>query len=351
MNSRHLSIRKTLKYIDGFLITDISNVRYLSGFTGSSAFLLITKSGGLFATDCRYAEQAKKEVIGWDIFIERGERSKTISKVSKRLGIKKLGFEASMSYGLFWDLSKKGLRMKPLKNAVERLRAVKDSAEIELIKRAVRRAESAFADTLPYIKKGVKEKKIALILEENLRKMGCSRLPFEIIVASGRNSSMPHARPTDKKFESGDMIVIDWGGEAGGYFSDMTRTLLVNGPDIGRKKEIYQIVLEANKKAISAIRPGIDVRKIDHSARDVIKRAGYGKLFGHGTGHGVGLQVHELPSITWQKKDMIKENMIFTIEPGIYVPEIGGVRIEDMALVGKKSATLLTTLSKELKII
>ncbi len=351
MSSRLVSIRKALKQIDGLLITDINNVRYLSGFTGSSAFLLITKSGGLFATDSRYEEQAKKEVTGWDISIERGERSKTISKISKRLGIKRLGFEASMSYGLFRDLSKKGLRMELLKNAVEKLRAVKDSTEIELIKKAVKRAESAFTATLPYIKKGVSEKKIALILEENLRKMGCSRLPFEIIVASGRNSSMPHARPTDKKLRAGDLVVIDWGGEADGYFSDMTRTLLVKGPDIGKKKEIYQIVLEANKKAISAIRPGIDVRKIDHSARYVIKRAGYGKLFGHGTGHGVGLQVHELPSITWRKKAMIKENMIFTIEPGIYVPELGGVRIEDMALVGKKRASLLTTLSKELKTI
>lgn len=351
MNSRLAGIRASFKGIDGLLVTDMNNIRYLTGFTGSSGFLLITRRGNIFVTDFRYKEQAETGINGWDVVIEKGERAKTILKLSRRFGIKRLGFEVSASYEFFRRLLKRGLVMKPFKNVIEKLRAIKDDEEISLIKMAVARAESVFLEVRPYIRKGVTENKIARMLEERLKKKGCSCIPFDIIVASGRNSSMPHARASEKRLNDGDLVVIDWGGEAGGYFSDMTRTLLIKGVDMGKKREIYQTVLEANKKAVSVISPGIESKKIDNSARYVIKKAGYGEFFGHGTGHGVGLQVHELPNISRNGKGTIKEDMVFTIEPGIYVPGLGGVRIEDMVAVKPKGVEILTTLPKGLEVI
>ncbi len=345
------AIRKSFKGIDGLLVTDVNNIRYLTGFSGSSGFLLIARERNIFVTDFRYREQAETGINGWDVVIEKGERARTILKLSRMLGIKRLGFEVSVSYEFFRRLFKKGLVMKPFENVIEKLRAIKDDEEIGLIKMAVRRAEAAFLDVRPYIRKGVSENKLARMLEERLRKKGCSCIPFGIIVASGRNSSMPHAGASEKKLNGGDLVVIDWGGEAGGYFSDMTRTLLIKGVDMGKKKEIYQTVLEANKKAVSVISPGMESKKVDNSARYVIKKAGYGEFFGHGTGHGVGLQVHELPNIARNGKGTIKENMVFTIEPGIYVPGLGGVRIEDMVAVNKRRAVLFTKLPRELEII
>lgn len=351
MNSRLFAIRGSFKEINGFLVTNINNIRYLTGFSGSSGFLLITTSKNIFVTDFRYKEQAGKEISSCDVVIEKGNRIKTIARLLRKLGIKKLGFETSVPYEFFRKLSKENIILKPLKNTVERLRAVKDAEELRLIREAVTRAERAFLEVKPYIRKGVRENKIALMLEERLKKKGCTRIPFDIIVASGRNSAMPHAKPSEKRLSSGDLVIIDWGGEAGGYSSDMTRTLLINGSDTGKKKEIYKIVLEANRNAISTISPDMESKKIDNSARYIVKKAGYSEFFGHGTGHGIGLEVHESPHITWDKKGLIRENMVFTIEPAIYVPGLGGVRIEDMVMVGKRKAVLLTSLGRELEII
>jgi len=236
MNSRLAGIRASFNGIDGFLVTDINNVRYFTGFSGSSGFLLITKTANFFVTDFRYKEQAGCEVEGWDIVIEKEKRAKTVSALAKKLGINRLGFEASVSYGFFDALSKKGIVLKPFKDFIERRRSVKEDREKALIKEAVRRAESAFLAVKPYIKTGAKEKRLARMLEENLKRGGCKCIPFDIIVASGKNSSMPHARPSEKRLEAGDLVVIDWGGEADGYFSDMTRTLLIEGKNINKKR-------------------------------------------------------------------------------------------------------------------
>jgi Xaa-Pro aminopeptidase len=351
--SRLTKIRESIKRqgVDGFLVTDIHNVRYLTGFSGSSGFLFITKRKKIFITDFRYKEQSGKEAQGWDIVVEKRDVIKTIERLSQKIGIKKLGFESSVSYNFFKRLSKGDVALKAFKGLVERLRAVKDAHEINSLREAVRRAESAFLDIKPYIKQGISERALALRLEERLKKKGCRHIPFEMIVASGLNSAMPHARPTEKKLNSSDLVIIDWGGEADGYLSDMTRTLLIKGDTIDKKREIYQLVLEANERAISLVSPGVKSQEIDHSARNVIKKAGYGEFFGHGTGHGVGLQVHESPHITWNKKEMIKENMVFTIEPGTYVPGLGGVRIEDMIVVKLDASEVLTNLPKKLEII
>jgi Xaa-Pro aminopeptidase len=339
------------KGVDGFLVSDIHNVRYLSGFSGSSGFLFITGKENIFATDFRYKEQSEREVKGWDIIIEKGDRIKVIQGLYQRTGIRKLGIESSVTYEFFRRISDRKLYLHALEGLVEKLRRTKDVNEINSIKEAVRRAENAFIQVKPYIRQGIRERVIALRLEEMLKKKGCRHIPFNTIVASGANSAMPHAQPTEKRLSMGDLVIIDWGGEADGYFSDMTRTLLIRGDNITKKKKIYQIVSEANKTAISQILIGVKAKDIDYSARNVIKTSDYGKFFGHGTGHGVGLQVHESPRITWNKKEIIKENMVFTIEPGIYVPGLGGVRIEDMVVVKQDGCEVLTSLSKKLEII
>ena len=351
--SRLAKMRESFKKkgVDAFLVTDIHNVRYLTGFSGSSGFLFITKRKNILITDFRYKEQARREVQGWDIIIEKRDLIKTIQRLSQKSGIRKLGFESSVSYNFFRKLSKGDVTLKAFKALIERLRVIKDALEIDLLREAVGRSETAFLDIKPYIKKGISERAIALRLEERLKKRGCRHMSFEVIVASGPNSAMPHARPTEKKLNKGDLVIVDWGGEADGYLSDMTRTLLLKGDDLNKKKEIYQLVLEANKRAISFISPGVKSKEIDHSARKVIKKAGYGEFFGHGTGHGVGLQVHESPHISMNKKETIKENMVFTIEPGIYVPGLGGVRIEDMVVVKADGSEVLTNLPKKLEII
>jgi Xaa-Pro aminopeptidase len=363
LSSRLDGIRKSLeqKRVQGFLVTNIVNVRYLSGFRGSSGCVLITKNRNIFVTDFRYREQADRELGGkgteWDIFIEKGDRFRIIKGLIAGAGIRKLGFESTIPYDFFEGLSRCGAGLKPLKETVERQRAVKDPEEIRLIREAVRRAEDAFLDVRPYIRRGRKEREIALMLEERLRKRGCNRIPFDIIVASGPNSAMPHARATERKLSPGDLLVIDWGGEAEGYCADMTRTFLIQGVgsagDGGsaRKREIYRHVLDANRRARSSVVPGVESTAVDRAARDSIKGAGYYGFFGHGTGHGVGLDVHELPRISWKKSGKLKENMVFTIEPGIYIEGLGGVRIEDMVIAKPGGSELLTKLSRSLEVI
>ncbi len=358
--------------IQGFLVTNLTNVRYLSGFTGSSGFILIGRKRNILVTDFRYREQVEWETAGsekgkrslqrpeWDIFTEKGNRLKIIRGFVAELGIRTLAFESTASYEFFKALSGCGAVLKPLSGIVERLRAVKDREETRLIKEAIRRAEEAFLAVKPNIRSGRRERQIALMLEQELKKKGSTHLPFDIIVASGANAAMPHARSTDKKLSPGDLVVIDWGGEAGGYYSDMTRTFLMGGVsghrgaggvDLERKKEMYRLVLKASRDAISSVRPGAENKAVDNAVRHVIKNAGLGEFFGHGTGHGVGLEVHELPRISWVKSETLRENMIFTIEPGIYIPGLGGVRIEDMVRVKTGGKEVLTGLPRALEVI
>lgn len=305
-------------------------------------------------TDFRYKDEAEKGLSVWDVLIDTSGRIKTLKRLVSSLNLRSLAFEASISYDFFRHLSGCGIRLVPLGNMVEHIRAEKDHNEITSIKEAVRRAEAAFSEVKPMIKAGKRERYIALLLEEKLKKKGCSRIPFDIIVASGVNASRPHAQTTGKKLAAGDLVVIDWGGEADGYLSDMTRTLLLKdrkGGSQAKEKEIYTAVLKANRKALASVKAGIEAKVIDAAARDVIKKAGYGKYFGHGTGHGVGLEIHEFPPVSWTKKDIIRENMVFTIEPGIYIGGFGGVRIEDMVLVRPGSREVLTKLPRDLEII
>ncbi len=338
--------------IDGIVISDPVNVKYMTGFQGSLGYIILTGKHSLFITDFRYQEQAAHEVKGYKIVIERSERSEEIKDLCNAYKIRNLGFEENnITYGAYRKLLKRKIKLSPLNNIVESLRVVKTEEEIAYIKTAVKRAESAFRKLQPYMKTGVTELKLARRLEDLLRKEGCKTLPFEVIVASGPMSALPHAQPTNRKIKKGDLLVIDWGGECKGYYSDMTRTMIFKDRDVSKQKELYYNVLAAQEKAIRTVRSGIKSSKIDDAARGYIKQKGYDEFFGHGTGHGVGLLVHEKPVISWRNKEIIKENMIFTVEPGIYLPGFGGVRIEDMVVAGKMKAEVLTSLPKKLKII
>jgi Xaa-Pro aminopeptidase len=348
-------LRRALRDLDAILISDINNVKYLTGFTGSSGVAIVTRKHGFFITDFRYKDQAAKEVCGegceYELVVERSSIPVLVKNLCTRLGIGRLGVEDSVPYSFFIGLQKHISGIRAVSGVVQKLRAVKDALEICNIKEAIRRAEAAFKQVKPYIRAGASERSIALRLERGLKKMGCRRMPFDIIVASGNNSAMPHAAVTDRKIRHGDLVTIDWGGEAGGYFSDMTRTLLLRGNSTGGKRRIYSLVLEANRKSVSAIAPGTGSSEIDNTARHIIKKAGYGEFFGHALGHGVGMEVHELPRIASKGSVRLKPGMVFTIEPGIYVPGVGGVRIEDMVAVSENGAEVLTTLPRKLQVI
>lgn len=337
--------------MDAMLVTNILNVGYLTGFTGSSGYVLLCKDAGYFVTDSRYDEQASREAAGMKIVIDKKSGPESVRAMCKRLKIKKLGVEDTVSISYFNALKKSGLDIEPLNSTIEHLRAIKDEREIDLIKEAVRRAEAAFLDVRPYIKPGATERAIALRLESRLKQLGSRRLPFDIILASGPNSAMPHAGVTDRKIQKGDLVIIDWGAEAGGYFSDITRTLLIDGPGRSEKIGIYELVRRANMAARKAVATGISVRAVDKAGRDVIKKGGHADHFGHGLGHGVGREVHELPRLSPKAKGRIKSGMVFTIEPGVYLRGVGGVRIEDMALVGPRGGRMLTTLPVDINII
>ncbi len=346
------SIREMVseRRLKAFLISNIINIRYLTGFRGSSALLLVTQNDAFFFTDFRYREQAAREVRGCEIIVPAGALLHRVKKTLRSLRKSSLAFEFTAPYSLYHDL-KRSFALRPVKEMVESLRLKKEKDEVRLIKKAVKRAEEAFVEIRPQIKEGVTERVIALRLEESLRRGGCQRIPFDIIVASGENAALPHAVASDRRLKAGDLVVIDWGGEAGGYFSDMTRTLLIKGSDIEGKINVYNTVLKANRSAIRTAVAGVSAREVDGAARDLIKGAGFGDFFGHGTGHGVGLDIHESPRISLISKDILEPGMVFTIEPGIYMPGVGGVRIEDMVYIGEKGSRVLTRLPKRLEII
>jgi Xaa-Pro aminopeptidase len=342
--------RLAVRRLKAFIVSDIKNIRYLTGFRGSTALLLITDRGIYFFTDFRYREQSLREVHNCEIIVPHGSLLSEVKRTLKSHGLKRVGFESDASYSLYHNL-RRSFTPVPLREMVESIRAVKEKEEIRHISKAVKRAEDAFRDVKGIIRPGVTEKTIASRLEMSLKEKGCNHIPFDIIVASGRNASLPHAETTDKKLQPGDLVVIDWGGEHEGYFSDITRTFLIKGEGVDEKIRIYNTVLKANRAAIKSAEEGIKASVLDRAAREVIKDAGYGSFFGHATGHGVGLDIHESPRISQGSNAALSRGMVFTIEPGVYIPDVGGVRIEDMVCIGEKGARVLTHLPRRLEII
>lgn len=343
------------KGLDALLISQPENLRYLSGFTGSG-WLLVSGRSAVLVLDFLYVEQAKGESPDFEIMQIKQDLHEWLPGVVCDFAWRKLGFEANLvSYDSYCRLGQAlgtkqvNLELVPTTGMVEHLRSTKEPEELILIRKAVELADAAFEQSRALIRPGITEKELAWEIEKNLRQRGSEGLPFDVIVASGPNSALPHARPTDKAICSGEPIIIDMGAKVGGYCSDLSRTLFLSGPD-RTFREIYDIVLRAQVTAIKETRSEMSAVEADQLARRVIEQAGYGHAFGHGLGHGVGLAVHEYPRLGLNSADSLADGMIVTAEPGIYLPGQGGVRIEDMVVLENGKASVLTKARKQLSV-
>jgi Xaa-Pro aminopeptidase len=339
--------------LDGILFVGLENIRYLCGFTGSDGAFVITQRESYFLTDSRYWTQADEEVKGSQI-IHYKKKMEGIFSLLFDLKIRKIGFEsASLPFSAYQFLTERlanETKLIPLEEELRNLRAVKDTQELILIRKAIDISSHAFSQITKTLKESVVEREVALEMEIFMKASGAEALGFDIIIASGKRSALPHGKASDKRIEKGDFILIDFGSGFQGYHSDQTRTVVCGNPSAEQEK-IYQIVKEAHDKAIEKVRPGIPMSEVDGAARDHIRNQGYGGYFGHGTGHGIGLAVHEDPVVNGENKGPLQEGMVFTIEPGIYIPDWGGVRIEDMVLVTPHGVEVLTYLPGELRAI
>ncbi len=335
--------------IRALLVSRREDVRYLTGFTGSAGSVLVSSETFLI-TDFRYKIQAGQEAAGVaELQIQKKDFPLALAETAERMRLKTVWFdETSITIDALKKLRKKGLRLKGCRDLVSELRMRKDARELASIRKAVRRAEESFRQLKKYVRPGACERELAFKLECFMRENGSRKAAFDTIVASGRNGAMPHASVTDKRIRQGDLVTFDFGAEADGYFSDITRTYCIGRPT-GRQREIHGLVLNAQTAAIRSVRTGMSCKAVDAAARDTIAKAGHADHFGHGTGHGIGLMVHEGPSVSPLSRDTVRQDMVFTIEPGVYIPEWGGVRIEDMVLVKASGANVLTSLPRDLE--
>ena len=359
MNTRIEKLREYMKTngLNGFLIGSEANRMYLSGFTGSNAMLLITNSEQYIITDFRYLEQVAKECPDF-ICVDQGKIGllRTAFDLACQASCKKIAFEAEhISYSRYQELVKESrIEWIPTEGVVERLREIKEETELEKLAKAESIGDIAFKEVIKFIeenwKKGITENEVALEIERVMRKNGASGNSFDTIVASGAKSSLPHAKPGDEFLKKGDFVVMDFGCIYEGYCSDMTRTIVI-GEASPKHLEIYNTVLKAQELALQGIRAGLKGKEVDAIARHYITEAGYGNYFGHGLGHSVGIEIHENPRFSMAEEQIIESGMVITVEPGIYLPGFGGVRIEDMVIVTKEGIKNLTHSPKELIII
>jgi len=338
-----------LKDFDAVLLTSPHNMRYFSGFSGGEGAALITKNKKFLFTDSRYVEQAETEAQGF-LVTETNAYLKSVCEVLEKESIKKVVFEddnlSAQQYKSLLDNAPKGEFIFG-ENRIKELRMVKTNEELDKIRRAEEISCKAFEYILDFIKPGVCEKDIALEIEYFMKKQGAENTSFDTIAISGARTSLPHGVPTDKKIEKGDFVTLDFGCVFCGYCSDMTRTLIV-GKANEEQKKIYEIVKTAQSIGLDKIREGIMGCDADKAARDYIEDTGYGKYFRHSLGHGVGLLIHELPNLSPKSKTLLKENMVVSCEPGIYIPGFGGVRIEDLVCVKKNGYENFTRITKDL---
>jgi Xaa-Pro aminopeptidase len=335
------------------LVTHLPNIRYLCGFSGSAGALLVPANDHrpVFFTDGRYTEQAAAEVQGARVVIAKKGALSEACEQARRSGIRVLGFESEhlshAAYKLLSQLLQGKARFKPLAGVVELLRLTKDPEEIEQIRAAVLLGASLFSAALGAIRPGVAEAEVAGELELQARRAGAEKMSFDSIVASGPRSALPHGRASTQPIPDNGFIILDWGVILAGYCSDATRTMHV-GTASQAHRRMYQAVYEAQLASINAVRPGVETGKVDRAGREVLKKAGYGAYFTHSTGHGVGIEIHEAPRLAKGQTQKLAPGMIVTIEPGIYVPGDGGVRIEDMVLVTESGCEVLTPTPKDL---
>ncbi|PKR86041.1 M24 family metallopeptidase [Heyndrickxia camelliae] len=347
-------LRKALQGngIDGILITSPYNRRYVSNFTGTAGVVLITEDKALFITDFRYIEQASKQAVGFTIVQHKGLIHEEIASQVKNLGIRRLGFEQDyMTYSSFQTYEKAiQAELVPVSNLIENLRLIKTESEIKILKEAADIADAAFKHIIDYIKPGLTELEVSNELEFFMRKCGATSSSFNTIVASGVRSALPHGVASEKVIEKGDFVTLDYGALYKGYVSDITRTVAVGEPS-EKLKEIYNVVLESQLLSIEKIKPGMTGKEADAIARDYISSHGYGEYFGHSLGHGIGLEVHEGPSLSVRSDVVLQPGMMVTVEPGIYIPGLGGVRIEDDTLITENSNETITHSTKDLIIL
>ena len=343
--------------LDAMLVTDLVNVRYLSGFTGSNAALLIRTDDDtpVLATDGRYRTQAARQAPDAEIVIERA-CGPYLARRAAADGVKRLGFESHVvtvdAHARLLDAAGEGTELVRAAGTVEALREVKDAGEVAILRLACEAADAALRDLIDRggLRPGRTEKEVRRELEALMLDHGADGPSFETIVATGANSAIPHHRPTDAVLAAGDFVKIDFGALVAGYHSDMTRTFVL-GPAADWQREIYELVATAQRAGREALAPGVALKDVDAASRQVIVDAGYGDNFGHGLGHGVGLQIHEAPGINSAAAGTLLAGSAVTVEPGVYLPDRGGVRIEDTLVVGDGTPDLLTRFPKELAIL
>jgi len=338
--------------IDALMVTSSFNLRYVANFTGTTGLSVITKDKAYFVTDFRYTEQAQEQAKGFEIIQNKGPIYDEVQKIIEQDNIERLGFEKNhITFGTYQQINELFTSaIIPIAGLVEGLREIKEDEEVQMVRKAIQITEKAYEHILSYIEPGMSEVQIANELDFYMRKQGAQGVSFDTIVASGVRSAMPHGVASDKKVEQGDMITIDFGCYYNGYVSDMTRTFALGDP--GEKlKEIYQIVLDAQLKVLETAKAGMTGKELDQVARNYITEKGYGEQFGHSTGHGIGLEIHEGPSVSYKNDKPLIAGNIITDEPGIYLPGIGGVRIEDDMILTSDGNINLMNSSKELIIL
>ena len=331
----------------------LPNIRYLTGFTGSNAVVVLSEKDTILYTDPRYELQAAQET-DCKVRVVRGALWPEVAKTAKRRRFKALGLEteqlAQAECARIGERLGTGARLNDMSGLVERLRAVKDAGEIAAIRRSMEVCGRAYLQTSTKIRVGMSEAGLAAELEYRMRRLGAERPSFETIVAAGPRSALPHAQPTRSRIEPNQLVLVDMGACLDGYASDMTRMSHTGRPN-AQTRRLYAAVLEAQLAALDAVRPGAKCSSIDGTARKTLQRHGLGEFFVHSTGHGLGLEIHESPRIGRRAKDKLEQNMVITIEPGAYIPGKGGVRIEDTVLVTARGAEVLTTVPKELLVL
>ena len=352
--SRLEKIRKLLDEfsLDAFYITHIPNIRYITGFSGSSAYVIITKDKDYFFTDFRYKEQSADQVKGFEIIVNTNP-SAEVNRILNESGIKNAGFESThITYHQLDNLKSAhaGISFKPMPEYIEKLTMQKNPDELLKIEKACGITDKVFENILGIIKPGMKERDISAEISYLHKLFGAEKDSFDPIVASGWRGALPHGMASDKIMESGEMVTLDFGCVYEGFCSDMTRTISLGKPGDEMKK-IYDIVLESQKSAVSAAKEGITTIQLDAVARDYINSKGYEGKFGHGLGHGLGIEVHEMPSVSRKSDIKILLNTVVTIEPGIYIEGLGGVRIEDDIIIKENGCEILNNSTKELIII
>ncbi|MGL5780456.1 aminopeptidase P family protein [Cetobacterium sp.] len=336
-----------LKENQGLLVIKKENKFYLSNFTGSGGYLLITSKKKYILIEGKYEKQAQEQCKEFSIIILKDKNFvQCLREICEKNGIEELIFEENeVVYSLYKEFKKLPLKLIESENLIENKRVIKRCDEIEAIKKSCDIAQKAIKDALDEFKINMSEKTLADNIERNAKKLGAEKIDF-IIVVSGKRGALPHGRPTDKKIELGELVTIDFGCIYKGYHSDITRTYGIGEVNL-KLKEIYSVVKEAQQLGVSMIKPEINAKEIDKAVREYIKNRGFEEYFVHGLGHGIGIEGHEKPFLNEYESNVLKAGMVLTIEPGIYIPELGGVRIEDTILVTNNGCEILTTISKE----